>query len=67
MKHLIILTLLVPLRYSQWLLPIRFDASPSGYLGVSYMDGKVWLDVKDLTGTVQFKPSLPSIYGIQLQ
>lgn len=38
--------------YLQWLLPLRLDASPSGYLGVSYMDGKVWLDVKDLTGTL---------------
>ena len=26
------------------------DSVPSGCLGVSYMDGKVWLDVRDLTG-----------------
>lgn len=34
----------------QWQLPFSGNSGPSGCLGVSYMDGKVWLDVRDLSG-----------------
>ena len=41
----------------QWQLPSFSSkdstSSPSGCLGVSYMDGKIWLDVRDLTGKIQ--------------
>lgn len=37
-------------RFLQWELPSMGDSVPSGCLGVSYMDGKVWLDVRGLTG-----------------
>ena len=38
----------------QWKLPTfgskDSTSVPSGCLGVSYMDGKIWLDVRDLNG-----------------